>query len=198
MQPQPFLEKRLVFKPAKLPPGPRPNHAGAVQGVPNPQIQAIQAQTQGDNFYLQLVGDVNITKTSKEQGRGTGNGAIGGNGRTQDRVSLTGQWRQKPIRSSLMLKLHSQNPLNPSPEPTITDEKTEDQQSGSESWTLQFRDLPEVAGRRPVTSRLIYDLELKDGDPLAFMSDLEYTYIPPPLFPFVVPLSKLLDPLLKF
>lgn len=108
MQPQPFLEKRLVFKPAKLPPGPRPSHAGAVQGVPNQQIQAIQAQTQGDNFYLQLVGDVNTTKISKEQGVGSGNGAIGGNGRTQNGVSLTCQWRQIAMYncSSFMLKFH--------------------------------------------------------------------------------------------
>lgn len=87
-----------------------------------------------------------------------------------------------------MLKFHSQNSLIPGLEPTtITDEKTEDQQNSSESWTLQFRDLPEVAGRRPVTSRLIYDLELRDGDPLAFMSELDYTYVPQPLFPYVAP-----------
>lgn len=95
MQPQPFLEKRIVFKPVKLPPATRPSHAGAVQGVPNSQIQAIQAQTQGDNFYLQLVGEVNTTQTSKEQGRGSGNGALGGNGRSQDGVSLTGQCGKK-------------------------------------------------------------------------------------------------------
>lgn len=93
MQPQPFLEKHLVFKPARLPPGSRPGHTGAVQGVPNPQIQAIQAQTQGDIFYLQLVADVNTTTASKDQGHGNGNVGMGGNTTTEDGVSLIFQWR---------------------------------------------------------------------------------------------------------
>ncbi|MCJ1271717.1 Mediator of RNA polymerase II transcription subunit 18 [Lobaria immixta] len=154
MQPQPFLEKHLIFKPARLPPGSRPGHTGAVQGVPNPQIQAIQAQTQGDIFYLQLVADVDITKASKDQGQRDGN-----LGRGENRTTEHG------------------NPLNPNSEPiTIAGEKAEPE-TGSEKWTLQFRDLPEVAGRRPVTSRLIYDLEFKSGDPLAFMSALDYTHV---------------------
>lgn len=88
MQPQPFLEKHLVFKPARLPSGFRPGHTGAVQGVPNAQIQAIQAQTQGDIFYLQLVADINTTTASKEQGQGNGNIGTGGNSTTEDGVSF--------------------------------------------------------------------------------------------------------------
>lgn len=92
MQPQPFVEKHLIYKPARLPAGPRPGHTGAVQGVPNPQIQAIQAQTQGDIFYLQLVADVNTTTASKEQGQGNGNLGVGKNGTFEDGVSLNDQW----------------------------------------------------------------------------------------------------------
>lgn len=77
------------------------------------------------------------------------------------------------------MKFLPQYPLNLNPESiTNADEKTGDQESNREKWTLQFRDLPEVAGRRPVTSRLIYDLEFKSGDTLAFMSALDYTYVP--------------------
>lgn len=179
MQPQPFLEKHLIFKPARLPPGPRPGHTGAVQGVPNPQIQAIQAQTQGDNFYLQLVAEVDITTASREQGQGNGNLVLGGNGTTKNGVSLVCRRPPKAIYIWYILKFLCQNPLNHNAEPiTATSEKTEDPENSSEKWTLQFRDLPEVAGRRPVTSRLIYDFELTSGDPFAFLSALDYTYVP--------------------
>ncbi|MCJ1467206.1 Mediator of RNA polymerase II transcription subunit 18 [Pseudocyphellaria aurata] len=145
MQPQPFVEKHLVFKPARLPGGSRPAHVGAVQGVANPQIQAIQAQTQGDIFYLQLVADVEAPNKDQDQSQGEGNRADGdGNAPIPHPRSIAG-----------------------------ADEKTKEQENGSEKWTLQFRDLPEVA-RRPVTSRLIYDIDLQSGDSLAFMSAIDY------------------------
>jgi hypothetical protein len=58
MQPQPILEKHLIFKPARLPAAARPAHVGAFQGVQNSQLQALQGQTSGDLYYLQLVGDI--------------------------------------------------------------------------------------------------------------------------------------------
>lgn len=74
----------------------------------------------------------------------------------------------------LNLKRHSQNSISPNPNPiATTDEKIKEQENSSGKWMLQFRDLPEVA-RRPVTSRLIYDIELKSGDSLAFMSAIDY------------------------
>ena len=47
------------------------------------------------------------------------------------------------------------------------------------TWTLQFRDLPEVVqpGRRQVTSRLMADVQISSGDPIEFMEALDYTYV---------------------
>lgn len=61
MQPQPYIEKRLIFKPTESAPGTTARSApstGTVQGVSASQVQALQAQTQGDVFYLQLVADI--------------------------------------------------------------------------------------------------------------------------------------------
>lgn len=58
MQPQPVLEKHLVFKPNRQPGTAKPAQVGAAQDVQKSQVQALQAQTQGDLFYLQLVADI--------------------------------------------------------------------------------------------------------------------------------------------
>lgn len=51
----------------------------------------------------------------------------------------------------------------------------------TDKWTLQFRDLPEVARQRPVTSRLIADTPIISGNPVHFMSALDYTCVHPSL-----------------
>ncbi|CAF9920589.1 MAG: Mediator of RNA polymerase II transcription subunit 18 [Heterodermia speciosa] len=47
--------------------------------------------------------------------------------------------------------------------------------SPTTDWTLQFRDLPDPPGRRPVTSRAMTDTPITAGDPLKFMKAMEYT-----------------------
>ena len=49
----------------------------------------------------------------------------------------------------------------------------------SHTWTLQYRDLPEVVqpGRRQVTSRLMADVHISSGDPIQFMEALDHTYV---------------------
>lgn len=46
---------------------------------------------------------------------------------------------------------------------------------------LQFRDLPEVARQRAVTSRFIADIPIMSGDPMEFMKALDYSYVSPAL-----------------
>lgn len=48
---------------------------------------------------------------------------------------------------------------------------------GEERWVLQFRDLPEVARQRAVTSRYIADTPVTSGDPMEFMKALDYSYV---------------------
>lgn len=66
MQPQSVLEKHLVFKPNREPASVRPVQVGAVQDVQKSQVQALQAQTQGDLFYLKLVRNVTTAALEEE------------------------------------------------------------------------------------------------------------------------------------
>ena len=53
MQPVPVLEKHLVFKPNRQPSHTEPVQVGAAQDVQ----KQLQAHTQGDVFYVQVVGE---------------------------------------------------------------------------------------------------------------------------------------------
>ena len=57
MHPVPVLEKHLVFKPNRLPASARPVQVGGAQDIQKSQVQALQAQNQGDLFYMQLVAE---------------------------------------------------------------------------------------------------------------------------------------------
>lgn len=46
------------------------------------------------------------------------------------------------------------------------------------SWTLQFRDLPEVS-RKEVTARLMVDTPIVKGNVVAFVEAMGYTYVKP-------------------
>ena len=65
MQPVPFLENHLVFKPKRLSGPARPVQVGGAQDIQKSQ-QALQAQAQGDLFYMQLVTDVADTASTAQ------------------------------------------------------------------------------------------------------------------------------------
>jgi mediator of RNA polymerase II transcription subunit 18 len=46
--------------------------------------------------------------------------------------------------------------------------------SQKQSWSLRYSDLPEVPGKRPVTSRAISIVDIIDGDAMQFMDDFGY------------------------
>ena len=77
MQPVPVLEKHLVFKPNRLPASARPVQVGGAQDIQKSQVQALQAQNQGDLFYMQLVADSAHTSL-KGQGDGVLDAKIDG------------------------------------------------------------------------------------------------------------------------
>ena len=63
----------------------------------------------------------------------------------------------------------------------------------SQTWTLQYRDLPEVVqpGRRQITSRLMADIPITSGDPMQFMKALDYTYVTLPYTQHSYSLTKI-------
>ncbi|KAI4265851.1 MAG: hypothetical protein L6R38_009136, partial [Xanthoria sp. 2 TBL-2021] len=69
MQPQPFHERRLIYKPTR--PVTRPSmQVGGSQAVQSKQMnpmQAVQGAIQGDLFYLHLVEDLAIEGKGKRE-----------------------------------------------------------------------------------------------------------------------------------
>lgn len=62
----------------------------------------------------------------------------------------------------------------------VQEDEREGESKGEEGkWVLQFRDLPEVARQRAVTSRFIADIPITSGDPMEFMKALDYSYVSP-------------------
>jgi hypothetical protein len=65
MQPQPILERHLVFKPTRPPGSPRSGPVeSSILGMPDAQLQAFYAQTKGDTYYVHLVADLNPAETT--------------------------------------------------------------------------------------------------------------------------------------
>ena len=151
MQPQRVVERHLIFKPIRSP-GQNSAQVGGSQGVQNAQLQALQGQLHNELYYLQLVAEISDSSSG------------------------------------------SRTPVNPKvPEPENSDlEEIENEgesdagtqlngyqyQQPRQTWTLHFRDIPEVAGRRPVTSRMMSSVDIIDGDAFAFMDSLGYSYVP--------------------
>ncbi|KAL8849948.1 MAG: hypothetical protein Q9221_005054 [Calogaya cf. arnoldii] len=149
MQPQPFHERRLIYKPTR--PITRPlMQVGGSQAVQSKQgnpMQAIQGAIQGDLFYLHLVED--LAAGGKVEGAMERNRAEAEVGEGEMMDSGDGGDEPNPPSTTLLSK--------------------------QPNWTLQFRDIPEAGNRRPVTTRLIADVPITAGNAETFMSSLEYT-----------------------
>lgn len=52
-----------------------------------------------------------------------------------------------------------------------------DGNSDKGKWSIQFRDLPEVVQKRPVTSRLVSDVPIVDSDSITAMAGLGYRFV---------------------
>ena len=154
MQPQQIAARHLLFKPTR-PSSARANQNSSSTGVQSSQAQALQAQMQGDLFYMQLVGDVkeNYQKTVPASDIAT---EISGITNLGDRVD-TDSSQQPTSNGNSHYKMAQSDPTLP-----------------QQNWSLEFRDLPEVPGRRPVTSRLMASVNITDGDPIIFMDALGY------------------------
>lgn len=186
MQPKPILEKHLVFKPSRpLAANVRASSSIAVRqqvGVStSSQLQRFQAPP-GDLFYLKVVIDINDLTRS-----GAANIAVERNGWASSNKDGVSWFFASPClllfyKSGCKIIKFKQKPFK-IPNTDLIASTTCKSRKIPEEWTLQFRDLPEVNGRRTVTSRQMFDIDFKSGEALAFMSALDYSWViyPPPL-----------------
>jgi mediator of RNA polymerase II transcription subunit 18 len=150
MQPQRVVERHLIFKPSRSP-GQTSAQVGGSQGVQNAQLQAIQGQLHNELYYLQLVGEVNDSRFG-------GRTPLNTNVSEQENLDLREGESDEEGNDGAQLK-------------------GDQHQQPRQSWTLHFKDIPEVAGRRPVTSRMMLSVDILDGDAFAFMDALGYTCV---------------------
>ncbi|KAI9831426.1 MAG: hypothetical protein M1819_005025 [Sarea resinae] len=158
MPPQRVIERHLIFKP-RLTPGQRTTQVGGSQGIQNAQVQALQGQLGGELYHLQLVAEVDEEEFPGDESQPNTTAA------DQDEV----------------MKGTEETAVERGPVSTSS-QKTEQAQPpafdfNQQAWTLCFSDLPEVAGRRPVTSRMISSIDIKEGDVIGFMEGLGYNFV---------------------
>lgn len=151
MQPQRVVARHLIFKPSRSP-GQTSAQVGGSQGVQNAQLQALQGQLHNELYYLQLVGEVSDSSFA-------GRISVNTKASEQENPDFRAGEIDGEAENGAQLKGHQS-------------------EQAKQTWTLHFRDIPEVAGRRPVTSRMMSSVDIIDGDALAFMDSLGYSYVP--------------------
>ncbi|KAI9829082.1 MAG: Mediator of RNA polymerase II transcription subunit 18 [Thelocarpon impressellum] len=157
MQPQRLIERHLIFKP-KGKPVSGAAHVGGSQGIQNQQAQALQGQMQGELFYIQLVGEVD--QTLFPNGADEGATHSSNEDAVMKDVSTTGEEAGRDAAKD-----------------TSGAQASEAYDFDKQAWAIRFSDLPEVAGRRPVTSRMIAGADLTEGDAMEFTDAFGYSYV---------------------
>ena len=164
MQPVPLLEQHHLFKPTRAP-GP-PNPTGRPNPAPRPPGPAgtepfgsLVTQISNDLYFLSLVGDLS--------GRRKGIGMI-----------------REPPPPAEPTELDEPDDIedNNAPYVPLVGNAAKDVNhpdfAGFDAkdipCTLEFRDLPDVTGNRPATSRLMSSIPVTEGQSKAFLEAMGY------------------------
>ncbi|EGX46188.1 hypothetical protein AOL_s00110g12 [Orbilia oligospora ATCC 24927] len=147
----PLLEHHLIYKPKRN----RQTIGGPVSG--NNSAGPANTAATGDFYYLQLVADIlknesqNDTLVAEQPG-----------------VLAPGQSHGDAMEV---------DSINAAVEQSVKFTKTEKAPYDirKQKWTIRFSDLPEVNGKRPVTSRMVHNAGVHEGDALSFVDSLGYT-----------------------
>ncbi|KAI9874271.1 MAG: Mediator of RNA polymerase II transcription subunit 18 [Pleopsidium flavum] len=149
MQPHRVVERHLIFKPRRSS-GQSWAPVGGSQGVQNSQTQALQGQLHNELFYLQLVGEVSESSFGSRTAANVKGSEHEDLDMRENDDDEEGGGREQPNGNK-----HQQE---------------------KQAWSLEFRDFPEVPGRRPVTSRMMSSVDIVAGDAAAFLDSLGYSY----------------------
>jgi mediator of RNA polymerase II transcription subunit 18 len=162
-QPQRVVERHLIFVPRKIHDS-RGQQVGGTQTVQNQQAQALQGQLHGELFHLQLVSEIDDEQFPDEDGR------------TLEGLQRQGDEMMKDTGGGNIETRTQQGHLSPK-EPLGGAVEGPSYDFDKQLWSLRFHDLPEVAGRRPVTSRMISSVDIIDGNAIEFMDALGYKLV---------------------
>ena len=148
VRPRPLLEHHLVFAPAR-PGGPVPRTTGGSGAAPT---AAAAATTTADRYVLQLVGHLSTPREDAEMaaaGTQTNGEKSNGQGGGMDLDAPNEDAGKEEAIAEL----------------------------GDCPWTLEFRDQPDVPGRRPATARPMSSVPVARGDPVRFVEAMGYAYV---------------------
>lgn len=152
MKPRPITERHLIFEPTKA----STAKSGTMNADASKQFQPLLSKIRGDLFYLQLVADIdaNDLQNSSQDSSQRSRGLLADETPVEnDREVVDGL--DNGQLNGFLGDSFDQSPYQ---------------------WALEFRDLPEVPGRRPVTSRLTASVPIIEGNPLRTLNALGYTY----------------------
>jgi mediator of RNA polymerase II transcription subunit 18 len=149
MTPAAVAEDHLVFRPKHIP-AQKEAPIGASQVVQDQRVQALQGQMKGDLFHLQVVVDALPWLMRRWRHAAGTPQTVEGHGDESD----ASRFGSTHVADSAYARVEGSQP--------------------SRSWLLRFSDLPEVAGRRPVTSRMVSEVNILNGSPKKFMDALGY------------------------
>ncbi|KAK6518837.1 Mediator of RNA polymerase II transcription subunit 18 [Arthrobotrys megalospora] len=152
----PLLEHHVIYKPKRN----RQTIGGAASG--NNGAGPANTAAAGDFYYLQLVADILKSETQKGdpvtgQSRSAAPGHQNGDAMEVDSVAVLGATGTAVEQNGASMKTEAA-PYD------IRKQK----------WTIRFSDLPEVNGKRPVTSRMVHNAAVHEGDALSFVDSLGY------------------------
>ncbi|KAK6334235.1 Mediator of RNA polymerase II transcription subunit 18 [Orbilia blumenaviensis] len=143
----PLLEHHLIYKPKR--------NRQTIGGTASGSNSAGPANTgaAGDFYYLQLVAD--ILKKNESQKSDPG---------------IAGQ----PASATMPDPQGGDAMEVDSVQVTAEEDKVTPYEIRKQKWTIRFSDLPEVSGKRPVTSRMVHNAAVHEGDALSFVDSLGY------------------------
>ena len=161
MQPLPLLEQHLIFKPTVKPGAQnvagRPNPGSRPVGASGDGLGAMKSHVSSDLFYLQLIGDFSSKRKL-----------------TQALSSTTRSTNPTITEKDAQGDVHMQADTSD----TIAEARNRAfDEAGAEKipWALEFRDLPDVPGKRPATSRMMSSIPISQGNAKAFLEAMGYT-----------------------
>ncbi|RVD89206.1 uncharacterized protein DFL_000223 [Arthrobotrys flagrans] len=150
----PLLEHHLIYKPKRN----RQTIGGATGG--NSSTGPANTAAAGDFYYLQLVADIlksecqNSDPVAEQSGSSAPPSQPNSDVMEIDSTNATATVEQNATSAEV-----GKAPYD------IRKQK----------WTIRFSDLPEVNGKRPVTSRMVHNAVVHEGDALSFVDSLGYT-----------------------
>ncbi|KAF3935780.1 hypothetical protein ABW20_dc0106591 [Dactylellina cionopaga] len=162
----PVLEHHLIYKPKRS----RQSIGSSVGG--NGSTGPANQAAVGDFYYLKLVTEIPQSSGSQDGNETAENGEeLAGlkGGRDSDVMEIDPPPPTASDAASTSIDGNQAEIFRRSKE---TSTQLYDVQQ--QKWILRFSDLPEVNGKRPVTSRMIHHAAVQDGDALSFVDSLGY------------------------